>query len=518
MSKSPRLVQLKITEFSKEGFGKGEWKPLEGQCQQVEVPFSMPGDEAIVRLLKKKGGIYKSQLVEWIHLSEDRVTPLCQHFGHCGGCRWQHIAYEDQLKQKEAWIHRYFEPFLQAETTCYPIIPSIPPWQYRNKMELSFSSDKGGHRYLGLILHGTRGYVFQMQECHLMNKWGVEVVQAVSKWWENSGLDAYHMGSDKGALRTLILREGQSTGDRMVMLTVSGNPAYALNQKQIQDFKAVILQIIGSPLPESKLSIFLRIQQIAKGQPTQFYEMHLYGPDHIRETLHIETEENERHSLHFRISPTAFFQPNTRQAEQLYSRAIQLTQAPSGGVIYDLYCGTGTLGICMAKRAKKVIGIELSPESSLDARENVKLNQLSHVSIHTGDVGHLLPTLLEDQELRPDVVMVDPPRAGLDSRALQHLLAIKAPLLTYISCNPAAQAANLEILTKGGAIDCEPYNQLINSLKPSTLRILLCCQGIENEYATGGSLLTEVPLFNSPCATWRAFRLSHSPYAPCCVR
>lgn len=450
MAKQPRIAQLKITEFSKEGQGKGIWHPQEGQPQPVEVPFSMPGDEVSVRLLKKKGGIYHSQPVEWLHLSEDRVTPRCRHFGHCGGCRWQHIAYEDQLKQKEAFIHRYLDPFLHADTAWHSIVPCHPPWQYRNKMELTFSSDKAGHRYLGLILYGTRGHVFQMQECHLTREWAIDAVEVVSQWWADSALDAYHAGGDKGSLRTLTLREGERTGDRLVMLTVSGNPAYALNQKQIDHFVAVLRQAIEPVLPEQKLSIFLRIQQIAKGQRTQFYEMLLYGSDHIREILHIETAHNERHSLHFRISPSAFFQPNTRQAEQLYSRAIQLMQAPAGGVVYDLYCGTGTLGICMAKQAKEVIGIELSPESALDARENVKHNHLSNISIRTGDVGHLLAFLLQDKQLRPDIVMIDPPRVGLDSRALEHLLAMKAPLLTYISCNPATQAANLEILVKGG--------------------------------------------------------------------
>jgi 23S rRNA (uracil1939-C5)-methyltransferase len=450
MAKQPRIVQVKIEELSKEGLGKGVWHSQEGLPQVVEVPFSMPGDEVQVHLLKQKEGIYQSQPLKWLHFSENRVAPRCLHFGHCGGCRWQHLAYEEQLKQKEIWILRYLQPFLQPDTSWYSIIPSLPPWQYRNKMELTFSSDKAGHRYLGLILYGTRGHVFQMQECHLIQNWAVVAVKAVSQWWSDSELDAYHLRSDKGSLRTLTLREGQRTGDRMVMLTVSGNPQYALNHKQIEHFVTILRQAIEPALPDQKLSIFLRIQQITKGRPTQFYEMLLYGPDHIREVLHIETAPNQRHSLNFRISPSAFFQPNTRQAEQLYSRAIQLTQAPMGGIIYDLYCGTGTLGICMAKNAKEVIGVELSPESALDARENVKHNHLSNVSIHTGDVGHLLPTLLQDKQLYPNIVMVDPPRAGLDSRALRHLLEIKAPLLTYISCNPATQAANLGVLTKEG--------------------------------------------------------------------
>ena len=450
MGQKLRIAQLKITEFSKEGLGRGVWHPSEGQPQWVDVPFSMPGDEVQVRLLKRKGGVCQSQPLEWLQLSEKRIKPRCRHFGHCGGCRWQHVPYEDQLKQKETWLRHYLEPFLQSATTWYPIIPCLPPWQYRNKMELTFSSDKADHHYLGLILYGTRGHVFQMQECHLIHEWAVEAVKAVSQWWSDSGLDAYHAASDRGSLRTLTLREGQRTGDRMVMLTVSGNPAYALSRKQMDQFMATVRQAVEPSLPEQKLSIFLRIQQIAKGQRTQFYEMLLYGPDHIREVLHIETAPNEPYSLNFCISPTAFFQPNTYQAEQLYSRAIQLTQAPAGGVVYDLYCGTGTLGICMARQAKKVIGIELSPESALDARENAKRNHLSHVSIQTGDVGHILPQLLQDPQLRPDIVMVDPPRAGLDSRALQNLFTLKAPLLTYISCNPLSQAANLACLIREG--------------------------------------------------------------------
>jgi 23S rRNA (uracil1939-C5)-methyltransferase len=446
----PRLAQLKITAFSKEGLGNGVWQPENGQPQQVLVPFSMPEDEVQVRLLKKRGGVYQSQPLEWLQLSEKRVAPRCRHFGHCGGCRWQHVAYEDQLKIKESWIHRYLDPFIHSDTISHSILPCLPPWQYRNKMELTFSNDKAGQRYLGLILYGTRGHVFQMEECHLMNPWIIDAVKATSQWWIQSGLDAYYSGGDKGSLRTLTLREGYHTGDRMVMLTVSGNPEYALNQKQIHSFVAALRQAIEPSLPDQKLSIFLRIQQIAKGQKTQFYEMLLHGPDHIRETLHIETAQNERHSLHFRISPSAFFQPNTRQAEQLYSRALQLTQAPTGGIIYDLYCGTGTLGICMAKQAKEVIGIEISPESALDARENVKANHLSNVSIRTGDVGHILPLLLQENQSHLDLVMVDPPRSGLDSRALNHLLALKAPRVTYISCNPATQAANLEVLVKGG--------------------------------------------------------------------
>ena len=450
MAKNPRSAELKITGFSKEGLGRGIWQPQEGLSSPVDVPFAVPGDEVKVNLLKRKGGVYASRNVEWTHFSEKRIEPQCLHFGKCGGCRWQQISYEEQLKQKEAWIARYMQPYLSDSVACHPMIPCLPPWRYRNKMELTFSNDKAGEYYLGLILYGTRGHVFQMEECHLTQPWVVDAVKAVSHWWRESGLEAYYSGGDRGSLRTLTLREGVRSGDRMAMLTVSGNPSYALNRKQINDFVEALRKTIEPGLPESKLSIFLRIQQIAKGQKTQFFEMLLYGPDHLREVINIETADGKSHALQFRISPSAFFQPNTRQAEILYSRAIQLTRPPADALVYDLYCGTGTLGICLAKQVKEVIGIELSPESSLDARENVKCNHLGNISILTGDVGHVLPTLLEEGRKRPDVVVVDPPRAGLDPRALKHILEIKAPLLTYISCNPATQAANLEVLIQGG--------------------------------------------------------------------
>lgn len=449
-NQQPRVAQVQITEFSKEGHGCGIWQRQDGTWIKIEVPFSIPGDHVQVHLYKRRKGMYQGVPQEWLQLSPQRISPLCQHFGACGGCRWQQIAYEDQLKQKEQWIRQYLQPYSHENVAWHSIIPCSPPWHYRNKMELSFSSDKAGQRYLGLILYGTRGHVFQMKQCDLAQPWIVDAVQAVSRWWELSGLEAYYSGQDRGALRTLTLREGQRTGDRLVMLTVSGNPAYAISRHHLQEFIAILREAIEPQLEDQKLSIFLRIQQIAKGKPTQFYEMLLYGPDHLREVIYLDDPSKGKQALRFRISPTAFFQPNTRQAEQLYARAIQLTQASEDAIVYDLYCGTGTLGICMAKHVKQVVGIELTPESVLDARENIKLNQLENVTIQKGDVGQLLPILLKESPQRPDVVMVDPPRAGLDAKALQHLLDCKAPKITYISCNPISQAANLEVLIKGG--------------------------------------------------------------------
>ncbi|MBA2369071.1 MAG: 23S rRNA (uracil(1939)-C(5))-methyltransferase RlmD [Candidatus Protochlamydia sp.] len=438
------ITDISINAFSKEGHGVGPSSGQDGRQIEVEVPFAIPGDEVSTLLLKRKKGIYQSRLQTIISPSASRIQPLCIHFGACGGCRWQQLPYELQLQQKEGWIKAYLDPYLNSDVVWHPIIPSSQ-WHYRNKMELSFSSDLSGNRYLGLILYGTRGHVFNMKECHLPRSWFAKCAEVVNAWWGDSGLAAYHSGKDTGSLRTLTIREGQRTGDRMVMLTVSGNADYALSKLQLKSLVEALRKNFELVSEDKKLSIFVRIQQIAKGRRTNFYELLLHGPDHIRETLNLNGRQ-----LHFRISPTAFFQPNTEQAEKLYLRALEMAQLPSWAVVYDLYCGTGTLGICAANHVKEVLGIEISPESVLDGRENIKLNGLSNITILAGDVGDVLKTLSDEGKCRPDVVMVDPPRAGLDPKAIHHILALKAPLLIYISCNPASQAANLEFLIKDG--------------------------------------------------------------------
>lgn len=442
-----RQFQVQISKLLENGNGIGTIEYPQGKVSEVEVPFTLPGESVEVEVYARKRKRYQGRLMVVKEPSEKRVKPVCLHFGSCGGCKWQHLSYEDQLKIKEESIRRKFDPFVPNNFSYFPIIACSPPWHYRNKIELSFSSDRHDNQYLGFIMGGTRGHVFQMEECHLVNPWFVQVMKAVKQWWQTEdGVDAYHSGKDVGALRTLILREGARTGDKLVVLTVSGNPAFALKKAQLERFIKIVQSVVG----EENLSIFLRIQQAIKGQPTQFYEMPLFGPDHLKEKLEIEDREKNRHPLLFHVSPTAFFQPNTGQAEKLYSSALQLLDIPPGSIVYDLYCGTGTLGICAAPFAKQVYGIELSPESSLDARENVKLNGLKNVKILTGDVGKTLPQLINDNSEDPKIVIVDPPRVGLDEKAIVNILLLNPLKILYISCNPATQAANIERLIASG--------------------------------------------------------------------
>jgi 23S rRNA (uracil1939-C5)-methyltransferase len=457
-----RSVELKISALSKKGNGLGTVERENGITWHIEVPFTMPGDVVRSTIQRKRGGVYAGKLEEIITPSPDRIAPRCVHFASCGGCRFQHIPYPLQLQFKEAQIRKYFEKSLTPEIDFRPIIGCDVPWHYRNKMEYSFSSDTAGKKYLGLVMDSSRGKVFNITECHLTHPWFVDAVKCVNAWWHESGLDAYYMPKDKGSLRTLTLREGQRTGDRMAVLTVSGNPDFALHKHHLESFTAFLRDAIEPVNPNSHLSIFLRIQQIGKGMTTNVYEMLLYGPDHIRETLNIQIDPKQPSvPLSFNISPSAFFQPNSQQAERLYSIALSMAKISPDSVVYDLYCGTGAMGLCIAKRAKQVIGIEVSPESALDARTNAKRNGCHNVTIISGAVRHVLD-IFEEQKLPvPDVVMVDPPRPGLDPEALKNLLTLSPPKILYVSCNPMTQALNVEELSQHGyrIVAIQPIDQ-----------------------------------------------------------
>jgi 23S rRNA (uracil1939-C5)-methyltransferase len=451
-------AQVNVESFSKEGRGLGKYLRHDDVACPIEIPFAIPGDVVKVMVLPKRSGIYHSRLLEVIEPSQDRITPKCIHFGVCGGCRFQQISYEKQLELKELHIKRCFPD------VPFTMLPAVEIWHHRNKMEFSFSSDTAKNYYLGLIIDSSRGKVVNLSECHLTNPWYIETLRAVRQWWKESTLEAYHPSKNTGALRTLTLREGKRTGDRMVFLTVSGNPEYALNKKQIEEYVSAVRSVEEEG---KKLSIFLRIHQQIKGKPTQFFDMHLYGPDHITETLLINDVP-----LTFTISPSAFFQPNTLMAEKLYNKAIEMIGIIEDKVIYDLYCGTGTLGICMAKKAREVVGIELSADAAYDARNNATLNGLENITIYTGSVEDKLKEIIEDQQHPlPDVVVVDPPRSGLDPRSLEHLKTLNPPAILYVSCNPVSQAKNIADLALAGyrltsmvAVDQFPHTLHIENI------------------------------------------------------
>ncbi|MGL5626461.1 MAG: 23S rRNA (uracil(1939)-C(5))-methyltransferase RlmD [Candidatus Rhabdochlamydia sp.] len=447
-----------VQKFHKKGYGTGNSPSFP---KPLQVIGGVIGDELVVEIRSKQRAFIK----QITHLSPYRTTPRCSHAPSCGGCSWQQVDYLFQLEQKQQRVHELFASFIKEGCSLKPILSCDKIWQYRNKMEFSFSQDHSGQQFLGLILAASKKDVFNLQECWLVSDWFSSVVAQVRLWWSQSGLSAYRL-DNTGSLRTLIVRQSLRTSDKLVMLTVSGRPEYALNKHLIKKFVQTILLTVPKT---DRISIFLRIQQTIKGQPTQFFEMHLHGPDHILEHLIIDSK-----TLIFKISPTSFFQPNPQQAEKLFLAALHAIQGRKKHIL-DLYAGTAALSIVFAKIADKVTAIELNPHAVFDAKVNKELNHIENLEIVCGDVGQKLQELKSHLDfILPDLVIVDPPRTGLDGRAIETLLEIGCQEILYISCNPSTQANDIQLLMQKGyqLVLLQPVDQFPHTVHIETIALL----------------------------------------------
>jgi 23S rRNA (uracil1939-C5)-methyltransferase len=449
--------QCTIIKDSYDGVGYARLLRPDGTTAPLDIPYTLEGEEVEAFILKckkkkKRHGILKNVL----KASPLRIRAKCPHFQECGGCSLQHISYEEQLHKKEEYITSLFS---FSSAPLLPIIPSPDAWGYRNKMEFSFSQNKEGRKFLGLILGGTRGHVFDVEECPIADPWFSNTLKSIRAWWQESALSAYKFSSDSGTLRSVTLRKSFSSDDRLVILTVSGRPDFAPRKEDLDQFVACIKKTT----PQA--GIILRIHQILKGFPTQFYEMTLSPPDYIRETIEIQ-----KTPLEFRLSPSAFFQPNPKAAEILYNKVLELSEISPSDIVYDLYCGVGVIGMCLAKFAKGIIGIELSKDACYDAACNLERLKISNFTLLNGDVGKILE---ENKNLpSPDLVIVDPPRSGLDQKAIGILLALKPKRIVYISCNPARQAENIKLLEGYKVTSICPVDQFPQT--PHIENIVVC--------------------------------------------
>ncbi len=367
---------------------------------------------------------------------EEAVVPPCPHFGFCGGCKYQHVAYDEQLAQKQTYIATLFNREVSD------IVASEPFWRYRNKMEFSFSQARSGEKFLGLMR--GRGRVENLESCWLTSFWFMEALSFVRQWWESTNIRAYYPPKDEGTLRTLTLREGVYTGEKMAILTISGRNEYALSQKEVEEFKETLQGVD---------TVVLRKQIIAKKCPTRFEQTLLKGEGRIRENLHGQ----DGRVWTFSIRSDSFFQPNTRSAETLYQLALESAKLDPNDCVLDLYCGTGTLGIFASSLVKEVIGIELNSDAVADAKYNFELNGVQNMRVIEGDVGEVLGEL----DFSANVVIVDPPRVGLGKEALKHLMELYPSKIIYISCNPVTQTAECNTLCERGydIVSIQPVDQ-----------------------------------------------------------
>ncbi len=390
----------------------------------VFVRGGVPGDDVRARVTKVKRGFAEGVVTEVLRPSDSRVEAPCRHFGVCGGCRFQDLAYEIQVAEKERQVRdalvrigRFADPPLE------PIVPAASHYGYRNKLEYSFSSGDDGVD-LGFHRAGRWDEVIGIEECLLTTDLGNGIRRAVRDWAREERLDAYDQSSGKGYLRHLVVREGRNTGQALVVLvTAPGErfePGYLVDVlRRFPEVRSIHWAINDTPAEQTNL-------------PTKL----LWGDEAIEEELL---------GLRFRVRPSAFLQTNTEMAERLYELAREYAGLTGTENVYDLYCGTGTIGLALAADAKTVWGLEISEEAVACAIENAELNGIANASFFAGNVGQTIEELREEAG-SPDVVVVDPPRAGLAGKALRRTGALGAPRVVYVSCNPTTLASDLQVL------------------------------------------------------------------------
>jgi 23S rRNA (uracil1939-C5)-methyltransferase len=391
----------------------------------VFVRRGLPGDRVRARVTKVKRNHAEALATEVLRPGPQRVEAPCQHYPACGGCRFQDLAYDAQIAQKHAQVFDALkriagieEPPLEAILPCEPDV-----FFYRNKMEYSFSPSDDG-LVLGLHKAGRWDEVIDIEKCWLTTDVGNGIRNAVRDWAREEGLAPYSQEDGTGYLRHLIVREGRNTGQALVQLVT------APGEKFEQGYFVDVLR----KFPEVR-SIHWAVND-RPAEVTNLPAELLWGEPAIEEELC---------GLRFRVRPNAFLQTNTAMAEKLYALARDAAGLTGDQTVWDLYCGIGTIGLSLAKDALTVWGIEISEESVACALENAELNGITNSAFFAGNVGQVVDDLLE-RSGAPDVVVVDPPRAGLAGKALRRLGTIGAPRIVYVSCNPTTLAGDVKVL------------------------------------------------------------------------
>jgi 23S rRNA (uracil1939-C5)-methyltransferase len=353
-----------------------------------------------------------------------RVEAPCAHYPACGGCRFQDLAYDAQLAAKEQWVADSFQRLAALpDAPLEPILPAASQFHYRNKMEYSFAETPDGAA-LGLHRAGRWDEVLEIENCWLTTDLGNAIRNRVQDWAREEKLEPYSQETQEGYLRHLVVREGRNTGQALVQLVTARGERFDRERliEVLSDFAEV---------KSIHWSVNRGVAEVTN-LPTEI----LWGEDAI---------EEEIGGLRFRVRPNAFLQTNTEMAGQLYGLARDFAALQGGETVYDLYCGIGTIGLSMAAQALTVWGIEISEESVACAIENQDLNGIGNTAFFAGNVGEVL-TELRDRAGDPDVVVVDPPRAGLAGKALKRLGEIGAPRIVYVSCNPTTLAGDFKRL------------------------------------------------------------------------
>jgi 23S rRNA (uracil1939-C5)-methyltransferase len=423
----------------------------------VFVDHGLPGQKVRVRITRKKSQFAEARVVELLEQSPAYVVPRCRHFGLCGGCQWQDLTYEGQLRWKQLQVGECLQHVAGlGPEEIKPVAASPERWYYRNKMEFTFAPrpwvtaaemtsglpPAGLGAALGLHVPGSFNRVFDLTECHLQSPLTGNIVAAGRDWVRSSGLPAYDTRGHSGFWRFLVLREGKRTGQLLLHLITTDQGDLKLAEEL-----GVHLRERFPEITTLVHSVNAKKAQVAQGGASRS----LWGPGFIEEQIQ---------GRRFRISAESFFQTNTGAAEALYGTVIRLAELSGRETVWDLYCGAGSIALSLADQVRRVVGFELVETAVQDAYSNSRLNGVDNCQFFAGDLKDCIrEAMTSPQHPRPEVVITDPPRAGMHPQVIQALVALSPQRIIAVSCNPATLARDLALLTAHYVIvTVEPYD------------------------------------------------------------
>ena len=442
----PILEHITITDVAAEG------KSLARVDDKVIfVPFTVPGDVVDLQITKKKHKYCEARVLRFIEYSNVRAIPKCEHFGICGGCKWQNLPYEEQLKAKQKQVFDQLTRIGKIDLPEFlPILGSVKQFEYRNKLEFGFSNKRwltneqvaSGETFsnmnaVGFHITGAFDKIYPIEKCHLMDDLHNRLRNAIRDYAFEHELSFYDLRAQHGLLRDMMIRNS-NTGEWMLLIqfgktidTGNGADAWELTEEGRD-----LMQYIADTFPE--ITSLLWVYNPKCNDTFGDLPVHVFkGNDHIYETM----EE-----LRFKVGPKSFYQTNTEQAYHLYCVARDFANLTGNELVYDLYTGTGTIANFVARKAKKVIGIEYVPEAIEDAKVNSEINGIDNTLFYAGDMKDILTEEFIAKHGRPDVIITDPPRAGMHEDVVNTILQARPKRIVYVSCNPATQARDLALM------------------------------------------------------------------------
>lgn len=461
----PLLEDFEITGVAAEGKSLGRWNDM-----VVFVPYGAPGDVAQVQLTRKKHSFAEGRIVRLIAPSPLRQEPFCEHFGVCGGCKWQHLPYDYQLKCKQQQVVDALERIAKVPIPpINPILGSKLTTYYRNKLEFTFSNKKwltteqlnSGEHFstrdaVGFHIPGAFDKVLDIKHCWLQEDISNEMRQFIRQLAIDKGYSFYDLRNNCGLMRMLMVRTA-STGEKMLVIVFGENDKDAI---------ATVMQAVGERFPQ--LTSLMYVVNTKLNDSLSDQEFILYqGRDYI---------EEEMEGLRFRISPKSFYQTNSLQAYELYKVARRMAALTGQELVYDLYTGTGTIANFVSRQARQVVGIEYVPEAIEDAKLNSRVNGIDNTLFYAGDMKDVLTDDFVARHGRPDVMIIDPPRAGMHEDVVNVILRAEPRRIVYVSCNPATQARDLALLNvkyqvvEIQPVDMFPHTHHVENVVALTLR------------------------------------------------